>query len=384
MRNFDICIIGAGASGLMCASTIKDKSVVIIDKNDKIGKKILVTGNGRCNLTNININTTKYNTTLVNKYFKRFSSIETREYFSKLGLMTYNDNQGRVYPISDSANSVLDVLRNSLGENITFWGNTTILYIEKVFDNFKITLSDKSQISANKIVLALGGNADLNFISKEIKIPLNKYIPSLGGLKTDLNKDLNNIRVPNTNVKLIDDDFTERGEVLFKNNSISGIVIFNLSAHLSRKNDFKSKISLDFLPDIDTKSLSDMLLERKKNLKNLTCEHFLTGIFHKALCKNILEKSGIDKNTYIEKINKNQIEILVNLIKNYQLTTYDICVNNQVYSGGVPLKSLQDNFMLKTAENVYVTGEMIDVDGECGGYNLQWAWTSGYLCGKSL
>lgn len=384
MKKTDVCIIGAGASSLMCACNISDKKIIIIDKSDRLGKKILVTGNGRCNLTNINIDSKKYNTDLVKSYFKRFSSSDTINFFNNLGLKTYNDEEGRVYPISNTANSVLDVLRLKIEEkNIEYINNTIIIDVIKKNNLFYLTLSNNESIICEKLVIATGGNSNLDFL-KNFKIPTFTFIASLGGLKTTKNKGLNNVKVPSTKVSLSDGSFEQVGEVLFKEEGISGIVIFNLSANLARKKDFNAQFSLDFLPNTDYNLLVKDLYTRKNLFSYRLCKDFLTGLFHKALNINILEKSRIDLNLPISSLTHSNIISIANNIKNYQITSLDILDNNQVFSGGIPLKALDENFMFKSIPNLYAIGEVLNVDAECGGFNLQWAWSSGYLCGKSI
>lgn len=380
MQTYDICIIGGGASALMCASLTKNRKIVIVERDNKIGKKILVTGNGRCNLTNTYIDKQKYNTNLVSKYFEKFSSKETIEYFNKLGLITYHDDEGRVYPVSNSANSVLDVLRLSiLNKNIDYKTNTTIKELYYTGDGFDILTLDEV-FHAQKVVLALGGNPDLSFI-KNIKLPVVNYKKSLGALKTDKNKFLNNVRA-NVNVTL-DTRFCQKGEILFKEDGISGIVIFNLSSHLARSGNYNAKIFVDFLPDYSKKETKNLLIERRIKFSDYSASDYLTGIFHKAINDNLLYRASI-KDKKIGLITNAEIDTLTNYIKTYPITTYDILDNNQVYSGGIPLKMLNDNMMFKSCPGLYAIGEIVDVDGECGGYNLQWAWTSAFLCAEDL
>ena len=380
----EVCIIGGGASAMMCAVNSKSKNVAIIEKS-QVGKKILATGNGRCNLTNTDINAEKYNTMLVNNYFKRFSSQDTITFFNNLGLLTYCDNEGRVYPFSNTAHSVLDILNTAIkNKGVKKIENHYAICLEKTNENFVITLDNSEIIEAEKVVLATGGNTNFDFV-KNIKIVYNDYYPSLCALKTNRNYFLENIRVSNVKVTLKTQNniYTDTGEILFKENSISGIVIFNLSSHLSRQKDYNADLYIDFMKDKSFEELQNLLNERKNSLKgNMT--DFMTGLFHPSLNKNMLRLAYIKEDSEISSLNEAKIKILCDLIKNYHVKTLDFMDNNQVYSGGIPLKALDENLMSKSTKNLYATGEIIDVDGECGGYNLQWAWTSGYIVGKNL
>lgn len=375
MEIFDISIIGAGASGLFCANNLDNKfKVALIEKEPRVGKKILATGNGKCNLTNINMSSNFFNQN-VDNFLKKFNAEQTLKSFHDLGLLAYADEEKRVYPVSNSANSVLDVLRLPLehNDNVELFLESKVESINKEKDYYKLVLQNGEKIYSKKIVLATG-----NYDEKILKSLDEKIIPfkkSLCALKTKTpNKGLNGIRVDNVCAKLeIENNFfVEFGEILFKDNSISGILIFNLSAYMARVGNYNQKIVLDLLPTINNDEIEEMLNNRKKYLNN---EHFLTGIFHSALAKNILEKCNFDT--------KN-IKNIVNIIKNYEIYTTEPMDNNQVLSGGVDLLSLDDNLQSRKLDNIFYIGECVDVDGICGGYNLQWAWTSAKIVAEFL
>ena len=373
MKNYDIIIIGGGASGLYCANLLSKKyKIAIIEKENRVGKKILATGNGRCNLSNSKLDSAYYNTN-IDSYLKKFDYKKTIDTFNKLGLLTYEDTENRVYPISNSANSVLDVLRLNLTKDIDIYLNSVASKIIKK-NKFIIELNEGTTITSSYLIFAVGGNSiNLNNLHNKIV----KHKKSLVGLNTNVNKYLNGVRVPNVKatLKIGEKNYIENGEILFKENAISGIIIFNLSAHMARIDNYQQKITVDFLPNINISELETLLYKRNIDNKNLQNENILTGIFHPSLCKNLLEKMDFDaKNT----------KILAFLIKNYDILTKSALDNNQVISGGIELNSLDDNLQSKQTKNLFFTGECIDVDGVCGGFNLQWAWTSagivaGYL-----
>lgn len=382
----DIVILGGGASALMCACSCNEKrQIIIIEKADRIGKKILATGNGRCNLTNLNLNNSFYNTLEVDKFFKRFDNKKTLNFFQDLGLETYSDQEGRVYPISNTANSVLDVLRLKIEKlkNTQILCNTTIDKITDKKDGFIIKLSNGELILTEKLVLAFGSNE--NNLLKDLPFKINSFKKSLVSLKTTPNKGLDGIRVDNVNIslKIRDKNFTENGEVLFKKNGISGIVVFNISSLLARENLDKIDIFLDFLPDISLNELISKLKKRIKTMQDYNTDNFLTGIFHKSINQNLIEKAKIPFKKNIEIVD-NEILELANLIKKYHVKIVGFGDNNQVNSGGISLECLDDNLQSKYKKNLYCIGELVDVDGVCGGYNLQWAWTSGRIVGENL
>lgn len=379
-----IAILGGGASALMCACFIKDNvSVDIIEENDKVGKKILATGNGRCNLSNVNMNKYSYSCD-INKYLNRFSVVQTIDFFKSIGLITYVDEEGRIYPFSNSAVSVLEVLKNYLSNksNIHFLTGKKVLDLEKVGEKFKVILQDEI-LSYNKVVVALGNKADLTMFNK-FNISTKPFTPSLCALKTTKNKNLAGVRVDNVRVVCKDVNFDEQGEILFREDGISGIVIFNLSAYLARNNNYNTDILLDFVPNLTEQDLFQMLKNRVNLLKNYKIDNFLTGIFIKQLNYDLMQRLKFDLDKKVSLLTDNQILSLAKLIKNYHINTLGYLNNNQVCSGGVELKSLDNNLQAKNIDGLFFIGEVVNVDGVCGGYNLQWSWTSGKIVGENL
>ncbi len=379
-----IAILGGGASALMCACFIKDNvSVDIIEENDKVGKKILATGNGRCNLSNVNMNKYSYSCD-INKYLNRFSVVQTIDFFKSIGLITYVDEEGRIYPFSNSAVSVLEVLKNYLSNksNIHFLTGKKVLDLEKVGEEFKVILQDEI-LSYNKVVVALGNKADLTMFNK-FNISTKPFTPSLCALKTTKNKNLAGVRVDNVRVVCKDVNFDEQGEILFREDGISGIVIFNLSAYLARNNNYNTDILLDFVPNLTEQDLFQMLKNRVNLLKNYKIDNFLTGIFIKQLNYDLMQRLKFDLDKKVSLLTDNQILSLAKLIKNYHINTLGYLNNNQVCSGGVELKSLDNNLQAKNIDGLFFIGEVVNVDGVCGGYNLQWSWTSGKIVGENL
>lgn len=381
-----IAIIGGGASALMCACHIKNKDVTIFEMAEKFGKKILATGNGRCNLTNVNMNSCSYNQNVEN-YLKRFSCEDAISFFEGIGLETYADEEGRVYPISNTATSVLSVLKNYVEKqkNIKIQTNKQILDVFCEKNTYKVIFLDNSFEYFDKVVVASGNYTNLKIFDK-FNVLYKNFTPSLCSLKTSKHKNLSGIRVDNVNVicRSANIDFEEIGEILFKDEGISGIVVFNLSARMARINNYCHSVYFDFLPNIDSKDVFKKLEKRKQMLGDLKVEEFLTGMFHKGLNYEILKRSNINLEKPVKQLGNEEIKQIVKNIKEFKLSTCGYYENNQVVSGGVVLDCLDIDLQCKNQKGLYFIGEVCDVDGACGGYNLQWAWTSGVIVGESL
>lgn len=385
MKN--IAILGGGASALICACfACKNNKVTIIEKNEKLGKKILATGNGRCNLTNLNTESQYYNQN-IDKFLQKFSVEKTLEFFNSIGLSVYVDEQERIYPVSNSAVSVLDVLKNYLShkKNVEFVMGKEFIDLQAFDNQYKVNFADNTSELYDKVVVALGNYADLS-IFEDIGIKSKPFKPSLCALKANIDKSLAGVRVSDVvlSCHTKDVNFEEFGEILFRQDGLSGIVTFNLSAHLARKNIQTTNIKIDLFPNLPTDKLKLKLLERRENLKDYKANDFLTGFLHNSLNKILLKKSQIPTDINVKNISEKQINELIKNIKEFIVKIEGFLDNNQVCTGGVLLDELTTNLESKTYKNLYFIGEIIDVDGVCGGYNLQWAWTSGNIVGENI
>lgn len=385
-----VCIIGGGASALMCACFAEDARVVIVDSEEKFGKKILATGNGRCNLTNTKIDNMINSDSLlkaynfdISKFLKKFNVQDTIKFFNSIGLEIVEKQDGLVYPFSLCADSVRMALINYLNkkDNIKFVSDCKVDGFEISGGKFYVELNGKKE-SFDKLVVATGNKTDLAYL-KNLGISCTSFSPSLCALKTEKHKRIDGVRVSNVNVTCSKFGFSESGEILFKDDGISGIVIFNLSAFMARAKDYNAEITLDFMQDYTLEQFEGFLLEKQKLLKNYTILDVLIGFLHKMLAKEIIFRLKLDEDMPIANLSKQEILALAKEIKCFKLKTFKPCENNQVMSGGVNLDSLDENLQTKIP-GLYVIGEAVNVDGVCGGYNLQWAWTSGKIVGENL
>lgn len=379
----NIAIIGGGASALVCAifSSQKHKVTIFCDQ-EKLGKKILVTGNGRCNLTNLNGFSGAYNVD-VSKYLSKFNHLDTIQFFNSLGLEVYFDDEGRVYPISNSAQSVLDVILQKIQKcKVDVILNAKVNNITKNNNIFEVWSNEQSY-KFDKVVVCTGSTGEL---LDNMKIAYNKFVPSLVALKTKQNtKRLSGLRLSNVNVTVKQNNktYSQFGEVLFKDSGLSGICIFNLSSVLARNNNYSADVFIDILPK-QTYDETVKILNNRLKLDFETLGEFMQGLFHKEINKYILKECNLSEDLLIKNISQKEINILAKNIKNLHFNVVDKYDNNQVNSGGIALEDLTENLEHKMVKNLYFTGEIVDVDGICGGYNLQWAWTSGKIVGENI
>ena len=380
VKFYNTIVLGCGASGCMCALNIQNQKVAMLEISSKPFKKILATGNGRCNITNAHLHKYSYNQDL-SKFFDRFDQTKTLQFFEELGLECYMDDEGRYYPISNMAKSVQDVVLRKLESRVDIYSAQQIVSIKKADGVFFVSTKDNEFKCVNLVVATGSKNEDL---LNMLEVKYKPFVPSLVALKCDDVKDLNGVRLANAkvSVKIGDISYSEVGEVLYKDAGLSGIVIFNISSLFARSGKFSGKIYIDLLPNMSAEKLKEKIINRKK--LNVGLDKIFVGMFANALANEIFRQAKVNTNINSTKISDKIVDALVGAIKNLEYNVCGCYDNNQVYSGGVELKDLDDNLMYKKIPNLYFVGEVCDVDGMCGGYNLQWAWTSGKIVGDSL
>ena len=399
----EIAVIGGGASGLMAAITAKKsgKEVVILERKDRILKKVLITGNGRCNITNVNANISNYfgkNISSVENILNKFTPQDTINFFNGLGIVCNEENRGKVYPLSGQASSVVDALRfeaEKLGIKIET--EFHVRKIEKDGFKFKIYSEDRKKIEAGRVILAAGGQSYPELVSngsgfelaKELGHSVTKLSPSIVQLKTEKNqvKGLQGIKTDvavtayGDNKKIC----TYDGELLFTDYGISGNVVFNISFVMPLYKDVEFEI--DFMEKFDYNELYEMLKERKKIMSHLTMENYFNGMINKKLGQFLSKVSGIEKlSKPVKDLSDSDIRKLCTVLKKYRVKILETTgfKNAQVTAGGVSLDEVNtETLESKIVKGLYFSGEVLDVYGECGGFNLQWAWASGYIAGEN-
>lgn len=382
MKRFDVIIIGGGASGMFLASELAGRRVALIEANDRVGKKLLATGNGKCNLTNLDMNIVHYNRpSFVETYLDRFDAHDTIASFERMGLITKVIDK-RVYPYSECASTVLDILRGAVQKCGTevFTGHivNSVEYFADTYTVGGVTKVDgqtKSfSFTADNVVLATGSNATFGRNSNSLFTALGhtarEFTPALVPIKTNKEpiKGLSGVRVK-AGVRC--GARYEVGEVLFKDFGVSGIAVFNMSSEIARgKLKIGSNLTIDFMPEYSVGEVESLLRKRG----NVRVGELLTGTFHSKVVDRILWASGVNPDDLAQP----KISAIARTIKTYTLKIEGLCDSSlsQVMSGGLNIREFDHNLMSMKSKNAFAIGEALDVDGDCGGYNLQWAWTS--------
>lgn len=394
-----IVIIGGGASALSCCINTK-KNVTILEKNDILGKKILATGNGRCNYFNENYSSNHYNSSsyhnldnLIGEESKR----EIKDFFNKIGLIP-RIKDGYYYPISNEAKSVREILINSCSKNTNIKLNTVVIDIKKKDDKFLI-YTNSEVIEAEKVVIATGGKScpkygndgNLYKIIENLGHKIVKPLPSLVQLigESKVLKKWKGIR-NEVNLSLYENDKLvkeETGEIQLTDYGISGICTMQLSSVVSRGiyNKNKEEILINFMPFLK-ENFIDFFTKRDEIITGNLYQLFL-GLVNSKLIKILLEDINIDydrtwNSLSLEEKKKLENEFTKYLFKVVGTKDFNDC---QTTTGGVRLDEVDINtFQSKIVKNLYIIGEILDIDGECGGYNLGFAWVSGIKAGKNI
>ena len=390
-----IAVIGAGASGITAAIYAKrvnpSNSVTVFERSDRILKKILSTGNGRCNLSNAVISEDNYysqSPKAINKILTAFTPCEERQFFEELGIM-FCEESSRIYPYSKRASAVVDALRfevERLGIKVIL--NTCVKEIKKATGGFII-----NNLKYDKVIISAGGSAAPIFgtdgnsfnLLRTLGHTITPVSPALVPIKTKENTaSLKGIRA-NCTVTLIKNNTPvkkEEGELQLTQYGLSGIAVMQLS-RLTQKGDI---IEIDLIPRLSQEELIKHLSKRAVFLKERRIEDFLTGILHKPLAMYIYKELSLPLDLKAENLSEKNLICLAQKLKALRFTAVSTLSwdDAQATSGG----ALLDEFDLSTLESkicpdLYCSGEALDCVGDCGGYNLHWAWTTGYICGNS-
>ena len=401
-----IIIIGGGASGLTAAisAATKGSKVIVLEHKTRVGQKILSTGNGKCNLSNTNQDLANYrgnNPDFAKEVLKHFSVDETIAFFNSLGI-SIKEKNGYLYPLSEQASAILDALHIKCKElGVELLCNITIKNIKYEENQFIINTNNNGTnetFYGSSLILATGGKAAPKSgsdgsgyeLAKMLEHKIIKPVPALVGLicKEKFFKGIAGVRTEAhikllVNKKLI---ISEKGELQLTSYGISGIPVFQISRFASRallNNDTVTGL-IDLLPNHSFNEIFDFLNMQLNINKNKTIDQHLTGLLNKKLVSMILSQCQISHNT--NTLSPSTLKKLISTIKNLEITidqpnTFD---QAQVSAGGVDTAHINPlTLESKKVRNLYIIGELLDIDGACGGYNLQWAWSTGYIAGSN-
>lgn len=403
---FDTVIIGGGAAGLCASIMLKmncpELNLAVIEQLDRVGKKISTTGNGRCNITNKSIKSENYYSKYLNKAMKiieDFSVKETKDFFSSIGVEFCFEND-KAYPRSFQASSVVDALRFSQQKlkvhqiisakalNVTKKNNLFNISIEKT-DNRKEILNTRSVIIATGGLAGgnkLGCNGDGYKFLKNFGHNIVSQSPVIVQVKTENNitKSLKGIKI-NATVKVLKDDkitASDYGEVLFCDYGLSGPPILQLSRHCKPN----SVITLDMFTETPIHNLEKLISDRRNIFAELPLTEFFAGLLHKRIGQAVLKQCNISLANMCETLTDKDCQNIAKILKDFKFKVIGNTgfTNAQATSGGADLKDFDEGLMSKHCEGLFAIGEVLDVDGDCGGYNLQWAWSSANTVANSI
>ena len=389
-----ICIVGGGASGLMAAINIKrdDNEVIILEHNEEVGKKILVTGNGRCNLWNEEMNISKYNSSnkeLMNRIIT--DDLFTNTFNRLNNLFEFKVKNGYLYPYSNKAATVRDILLdecNRLGvEIITNYTVTSIKKNDSFIINDDITCDKLIISTGGKSMPVTGSNGSLYNILADLGHEIIEPLPSLVPLYASepyLNK-WNGIRCDAKVTSIIDGVPTrsEQGEIQLTDNGLSGICIFNISSEIVKALNNNKNVSVE-INFINIDNPIEYLLNK---YSDLTLNEVLLRFFDKKLIKIILDKCDINPEAYMKSLTSKELSRLEKYLTKFNINIigYGDFPKSEVTQGGVSLTNVNpDTLESNIVKDLYLIGEVLDIDGLCGGYNLGFAWMSAYKVGVSI
>ncbi len=403
-----VTVIGGGASGIMAAIAAAryGAQVVILEHKDRIGKKILMTGNGKCNLSNLSFSADKYysdSPRFVETIFRQFNEKDTISFFEGIGLFIKSKND-YLYPMSEQASTVLDLLRIELKyrnvEIITACDVKKVTAVpEGKSGKSQFTIdTDQGIYQSDTVILACGGKASPQSgsdgsgyeLAKKFGLNVIPPLPALVQLRCTGNyfKAIAGVRCE-AKLKLhIDGAIVkeEYGELQLTDYGISGIPVFQLSRIAAKALNVHKKVTvkIDLLP-VMSKEMISAFLTKMNTHPDKTVEEAMLGLMNKKLLYMLWKQNGIKPECRLSELSDKQIEKLIDVIKtwNVEVSATNSFLNAQVCCGGVDCKEITDTCEAKKVPGLFLTGELLDVDGICGGYNLQWAWSTGFIAGKT-
>jgi len=402
-----VIVVGGGAAGMMAAISARKSGadVTILERNSRVGKKILATGNGRCNYTNINADISYYNGNnpkFAYNALAGFTPYDTIDFFEKLGVSHKIENNGKVFPMSDQASSVLDVLlyeMKSIGINIVC--DAYVKKITQKSDKFKIELSDGKVYWSDRVIIATGGKAmpssgsDGNGFDLAAGLGHNivDIFPALVQLMLEGSffKSIDGVKFVGTaeiihNNKSVSKD---RGDILFTNYGVSGPPVLQISRKAGEllKTGKDAYIKITVIDTMTNEELQEYLNKRFGVNPRKPIDFSLVGLVNKRLIPVLLSEAGIkDIKRPVGSLSKKDRRKIANILTDWRLKIKGTLswANAQVTAGGVDTREINPGTMeSKLIKGLFFAGEIMDIDGLCGGFNLQWAWASGFIAGRN-
>lgn len=398
----ELAIIGGGAAGMMAALTAAewvDGTVTLLERQNRLGRKLLATGNGRCNLSNLTCAPTHYHgehPDFVRPALEAFGVTDTLAFFHQRGLLTTAEPDGKCYPRSDQANSVLDALRLALdAAGVTVRVDWPVEAIRPQKSGGFLLTGSAGSLWADRVILTAGGAAAPKLggtrsgyqLAKSLGHKHTRLHPSLVQLNTDPTwpRSLKGVRADAVVTLLIGKEpfARETGQVQFTEYGISGPVIFQLS-RATIMAEAPVTVSLDLLPGIAQEELTELLSQRQAQCPELTLENLLTGMLHNRLGRTVIRYGGRKLSDAAWNLSRKDLVSIAKNVKDFRLpVTGDQGLEHaQVTAGGLDTTQFDpETLESRRCPGFYAAGEVLDVDGDCGGFNLQWAWSSGHLAG---
>ena len=397
----NVCVIGGGAAGMLAALTAAENGhrVLLLERQSRVGRKLLATGNGRCNLSNYHVSPAHYHggAGFCDFALSQFDVGETLQYFASLGLLTVSEASGRIYPMSNMAGSVLDVLRYALERpEIDLQTGQTVTAVRKMPEGFSIK-TETDTFSARCLILAAGGAAgskvgggmDGYRLAKSLGHHRTALYPSLVQLKTDPTypRALKGVKAQCGISICRGSQVLARnsGEVLFTEYGVSGPAIFDLSRSVSAGGSDLTCL-LNFFPDWEEAEVLHWLSQRQAAMAAHEASTLLTGSCHTRLGQMICKSAGFT-NQRAAGLTRDDLRRIARQATHFALPITGTCGFDQaqVTAGGLDTSEFDPRTLQsRLVPGLYACGELLDIDGDCGGYNLQWAWSSGRLAGKLL
>ena len=397
----NVCVIGGGAAGMLAALTAAENGhrVLLLERQSRVGRKLLATGNGRCNLSNYHVSPAHYHgeAGFCDFALSQFDVGETLQYFASLGLLTVSEASGRIYPMSNMAGSVLDVLRYALERpEIDLQTGQTVTAVRKMPEGFSVK-TETDTFSARCLILAAGGAAgskvgggmDGYRLAKSLGHHRTALYPSLVQLKTDPTypRALKGVKAQCGISICRGSQVLARnsGEVLFTEYGVSGPAIFDLSRSVSAGGSDLTCL-LNFFPDWEEAEVLHWLSQRQAAMAAHEASTLLTGSCHTRLGQMICKSAGFT-NQRAAGLTRDDLRRIAGQATHFALPITGTCGFDQaqVTAGGLDTSEFDPRTLQsRLVPGLYACGELLDIDGDCGGYNLQWAWSSGRLAGKLL